>query len=1164
MMAQFQDESSGYFFSLSEENGNAIITGLLDELCQGQLSIPETVTFEENTYVVTAVGDNAFSGKMAVTGVTFPASVNSIGASAFYGCVNLSSIITEGELTEVGEDAFGGTSVTAFTSVLFGIRGGNGDKIVDPVIAPGGSGDDDPAVNPFSVLDLRDNVVMPGVGNTSGLTSLWDGSSRDSDPSNELEDSEVANFYDRALPPDSVVIEIHELPIANGDSCRLTAKVYPLDVYGGVPVRWISSDKRIAFVECGGRVVSKGNGMCNIIANYNGKSDTCVVSVIDPSHVVISLDQHYANVCLNNDFNLTPTLNTVGTSIKAISSNPEIASASLENGKVVVHAQGIGLTSIVVQSQDEKALADTCDVKVYSFVGDGDGDGAVGISDVTSLIDYLLSGNSDIDPNFADVDGDGAGPNISDVTSLIDGLLSNADPTILITPDAIILSLEDVKLEKGKKSVLLAELIPEEASTTINWCSSDPSVATFDNKYINAVSAGECDIIAECYGVRAICHVSVYEPEIVLPESVTLDKTEASLEVGAEMTLVATVQPENVTNPTLTWSSSNPAVATVTNNGLVKAVAPGDCDITVKCQDVQAVCHVQVYEITPESLTLNQTEATLEVGGQMTLVATVQPANVTNPTLTWSSSNPAVATVTNNGLVKAVAPGDCDITVKCQDVQAVCHVHVNEITPESVTLNKTEATLEVGGQMTLVATVQPANVTNPTLTWSSSNTTVATVTNNGLVKAVAPGDCDITVKCQDVQAVCHVHVNTSDVTIDSVALNITADSLAVGSQMTLIATVYPATVTNPTLKWTSSSTSIATVTSAGVVKAVSVGECDITVKCLDKQAVCHITTYEVLPDSVTLNHYKIRLSPGDTTTLIATVFPENTSKKTITWYSTKGSVATVKKGLVTAVGEGECDIVAKCQDKSARCHVVVNNNMIITVNGVTFEMVQVEGGTFMMGSDPYQAGSKVFEKPQHQVTVSSYMIGQTEVTQELWNAIMPPDVTVTWFPGDPQRPMDNVTWENCQTFISKLNELTGMNFRLPTEAEWEFAAHGGKKSKHYKFSGSDTLSDVAWYYDNSGCYGVGDPEYGPHPVATKMPNELGIYDMSGNVWEWCNDWYSAYTEDPQVDPTGPETGNYKVYRCGCWNDSLVDCRITYRYMQPVTYRSKYIGFRLAL
>ncbi len=225
-----------------------------------------------------------------------------------------------------------------------------------------------------------------------------------------------------------------------------------------------------------------------------------------------------------------------------------------------------------------------------------------------------------------------------------------------------------------------------------------------------------------------------------------------------------------------------------------------------------------------------------------------------------------------------------------------------------------------------------------------------------------------------------------------------------------------------------------------------------------------------------------------------------------------------------------------------------------TVNGVSFDMVSITGGTFMMGATAEQDSDAYSrEYPVHQVTLSDYYIGKTEVTQALWKAVMG-DNPCFW-KGD-NLPVTNVSWNDVQDFITRLNEITGENFRLPTEAEWEFAARGGTKSKGYKYSGSNNIDEVAWYDDNSDC--------ASHPVGTKAPNELGIYDMSGNVHEWCQDRYEDYTGASQTDPTGPDTGRTRVDRGGCYHGYANFCRVSFRDGFTHNHHDDYRGFRLAL
>ena len=245
-------------------------------------------------------------------------------------------------------------------------------------------------------------------------------------------------------------------------------------------------------------------------------------------------------------------------------------------------------------------------------------------------------------------------------------------------------------------------------------------------------------------------------------------------------------------------------------------------------------------------------------------------------------------------------------------------------------------------------------------------------------------------------------------------------------------------------------------------------------------------------------------------------------------------------------------------------------------NGVSFQMVEVRGGTFTMGATAEQ-GSDVDsdEKPTHQVTLSSYSIGKTEVTQALWQAVMGKSVSQIasengWntYGVGLNYPMYDVSWEDCQAFITKLNALTGKNFRLPTEAEWEFAARGGNNSRGYKYSGSNTLSNVAWYTDSNTLSNVAwYIDYSSsttHPVATKASNELGIYDMSGNVWEWCSDWKGSYSSSSQYNPTGPNSGSLRVFRGGCWFSRARLCRVSDRNYDYPASRDHFLGLRLAL
>ncbi len=224
-----------------------------------------------------------------------------------------------------------------------------------------------------------------------------------------------------------------------------------------------------------------------------------------------------------------------------------------------------------------------------------------------------------------------------------------------------------------------------------------------------------------------------------------------------------------------------------------------------------------------------------------------------------------------------------------------------------------------------------------------------------------------------------------------------------------------------------------------------------------------------------------------------------------------------------------------------------------TIGGVAFKMIRVKGGSFQMGSPDNAPDACDDEKPQHRVTLSDYYIGETQVTQSLWKAVM--GYNPSKLKGE-SLPVELVSWEDCQKFIKQLNKKTGKTFRLPTEAEWEYAARGGRKSRGFGLARHSDIDIVAWYYGNSGSK--------THPVKQKKANELGLYDMIGNVWEWCQDWHASYSSSAKTDPSGPSTGDHHVLRGGSWNYSYRFCRVACRYYGKPGRRSDNVGFRLAL
>ena len=274
-------------------------------------------------------------------------------------------------------------------------------------------------------------------------------------------------------------------------------------------------------------------------------------------------------------------------------------------------------------------------------------------------------------------------------------------------------------------------------------------------------------------------------------------------------------------------------------------------------------------------------------------------------------------------------------------------------------------------------------------------------------------------------------------------------------------------------------------------------------------------------------------------------------------YATDKKSVTISEGQTASISGTLSSNTASSSNGYASSSSVSSGGNEISIpvkNGITIDMVKVEAGTFMMGATSEMQNPWDDEKPVREVILTNdYYIGKYEVTQSLWQAVM--GTNPSYFKGD-NLPVEQVSWDNCLEFISKLNSLTGRKFRLPTEAEWEYAARGGKKSRGYQYSGSFNISDVAWYNGNSGNK--------IHPIGMKQANELGVYDMSGNVNEWCQDWYGSYVSSSQTNPLGANSGSFRVCRGGSWYFGTVNCRSSFRSRGNPDTRSRYLGFRLVL
>ncbi|MDY6444918.1 MAG: Ig-like domain-containing protein [Bacteroidales bacterium] len=664
-----------------------------------------------------------------------------------------------------------------------------------------------------------------------------------------------------------VILNKTKLTLKEGDSETLLATVKPDDATDKT-VTWSTSDEAIAKVDDNGKVTAVKEGTATITAKAGEKSANCAVSVSKKVVDVTSVTLNKTELTLTegDSESLTATVKPDDATDKTVtwtSSDASIASVDV-NGKVTAVKDG---SATITAKAGEKTA--TCAVTVSKNV--------VAVTSVT-------------------------------------------------------LNKTELTLTEGDSETLAATVKPDDATDrTVTWSTSDATVAAVDNNgKVTAVKEGSATITAMAGEESATCAVSISK-KVIEVASVTLNKTELILTEGDSETLTATVKPDDATDKTVTWSTSDESIAKVDNNGKVTAVKEGTATIIARAGAKSATCALsvrrKVIEVT--SITLNKAELTLTEGDSETLTATVKPDDATDKTVTWSTSDATIATVDNNGKVTAVKAGSATITAKAGEKSATCALSVSRkvIEVTSVTLNKAELTLTEGDSETLSATVKPDDATDKTVMWSSSDASVASVDANGKVTALKEGKATITAKAGEKSATCAVNVSRKVIEVTSVTMNKAELTLTEGDSETLTATVKPDDATDKTVTWTSSDANVASVDAYGKVTAVKEGHATITAKAGEITASCSVTVNKkVIPvTEVVLNKTQLKLTEGDSESLIATVKPDDATNKIVTWITSDQKIATVDNdGIVRAIAPGTAKITAKAEGKTASCEVIVS------------------------------------------------------------------------------------------------------------------------------------------------------------------------------------------------------------------------------------------------
>lgn len=670
------------------------------------------------------------------------------------------------------------------------------------------------------------------------------------------------------------VIDVQSIAISQpsaemeiGETLTLKATVSPSNAsYDGL--NWTSTNPKVASVSTSGLVTALSEGNTIITVMAGGKTASCAITVVKGFVAVTSISLNKASLEMveGDSESLTATVLPNDATDKTVtwtSSNEAVV--TVMDGKVTAVKEGESTVS--AKAGDKTASCKVIVKKKVIAVGsielnktdlvlvEGESETLTATVKPDDATDKSVSWKS-TNENIATVDNTGKVTAIKDGETTISATAGEKSATCKVVVQKKVIAVESVELSdellelvEGDSETLTAIVKPDDATDkSVTWTSSNSGVATVKDGVVTAIKEGEATITANAGEKSATCKV-VVSKKIIAVESVALNKTELTLVEGESEILNATILPEDATDKSVSWESSDKNIATVDGEGRVTAIKQGEALITAKAGDKTVSCKVTVQKkvIEVQSIELDKSEISLYEGDAETLTAKVLPENATDKSVTWTSSNESVVTV-KEGVVSAIMAGDAIVTAKAGDKTASCKVVVikREIAVESVTLNKTSLSLKVGETVTLTATVLPDNATNKKVTWKSSDSSVATVDSNGKVKAVAGGSATITATADGVSATCSVTVT---VPVTSVTLNKTELTLAKGSSETLIATVNPSNATNKGVEWSSDNTAVATVDKNGKVTAIDVGSATITVKTKDgsKKATCKITV--ILPEN---------------------------------------------------------------------------------------------------------------------------------------------------------------------------------------------------------------------------------------------------------------------------------------------------------------------------
>ncbi|MCH5221833.1 MAG: Ig-like domain-containing protein [Muribaculaceae bacterium] len=875
---------------------------------------------------VTQMGTAVFQSCVGLKKVTLSEGVISIPASTFSGCSGLTSVTIPATVNSIGSSAFNCRNLTEVISLNKSIPALSYDSFSSTTYSQG-------------VLKVYNSAIS-----TYRKSSLW---------------SNFSTIEPIYVEAQQITVTPSALNLSLGLSSRLTAQLSPEEACGDIVWEVSPESEKIVSIDNNGKVIARMIGVATVTATCGTLSASCEITVTPNSLEVVKINPLTKDLYVGDVTTMSAVVlpSTITAPIKWATSNADVATIDETTGELTAKAPGgavitaecggvIGKLAITVYAIEATSI--TLDKETLTLKS---GETAKLTASVEpENVSYPIVTWETSDPNVAIVsDGTVTAVNVGTATirAMCSGFTANCIVTVNPTPaESITLTNNSATLKVNQTLQLGATVMPETTTDkSITWTSSNTDVAlvTIDGN-VTALSLGTATITATCGDVSAKCEISVVKTEAT---EIIINFAEITLKATQTQQLTATV-PEETTDKTITWNSSDITIATVSSEGVVTAIAVGSATITASCGNVSTTCQVIVEPTPAEQIVLDVTSTTVNVGESQQIKATVYPETTTDATITWSSDQGAIATV-DNGTVTGVAPGTATITATCGNVFVSCTVTVLQ-PAKAITLSTESLVLEIGDMDDLIATIEPADATD-VVAWSSSDANVAMVNEHGIVTAISIGTATITATCGSVSATCLVTVNAIEA--ESITLSATEITIKAGQIQQITATVLPENTTFATVTWSTQNEQVATVDNNGNITGVGAGTTTITAKCGEATASCEVTVEEPEEDEIIINYAEISLKATQTMQLEATV-TGNATDKTIAWSSSDATIASVDaKGLVTAIAVGEATITASCGDLTATCKVTVEATPAEYVELNSTEITLTEDETFTLTATVY-------------------------------------------------------------------------------------------------------------------------------------------------------------------------------------------------------------------